>query len=549
MIMADDQTKEISTEHKNIVSRMVETLVIGLDAACWNRMNPLIEAGHLPNIEAVCETGISGTLSSTSPPMTPPAWTSMATGVGPERHGVHDFFEFDPESYKVIPMGDVDLPVPTVWDVFASRDRRIGVLNFPIVYPPPRVPGFFVSGIPFDVGDGIAHPKDLQRKLADKDYQVQPHRRPDNPAAYLSELKKLATARFELTEQLLAEKEVELLWVVFMALDWAQHYLWNKEVDGESAVGSLYEHIDDLIGGLRRAVGDDCNVVIVSDHGATEVDNEVHLNSLLAKWGYLSKPDQGTLDKMMGAVFGQMFKLGTNLPEPVKATIRRTFLRNQIVRLQKAAGETQLAMNKEIEWNRTSAFSYGYMGRVHIHREDWYQEGTVRPGEYETVLAELVKGFENLRAFDGEKRLFESVRTGQEVYCEIGPDIPDILLVPEDWRTTMYGDFGDDWIQKPDRRQADHAPEGVFAATGPDIAEGAVDIDAVDVAPTLLQLHQLPIPEKMDGVVHWEVFDPEFSSEASARYEPWSNDTTKMDVEGTADKADVESRLEDLGYL
>ena len=57
------------------------------------RLGPLLEAGLMPRLARLRERGASGTLRSTIPTYTPPAWTSSLTGVNPGRHGVYGFVE------------------------------------------------------------------------------------------------------------------------------------------------------------------------------------------------------------------------------------------------------------------------------------------------------------------------------------------------------------------------------------------------------------------------------------------------------------------------
>ena len=59
--------------------------IIGLDAATWDVIDPLVEAGDLPNLARLASEGTSGTLHSTIHPLTPHAWSTMVTGVNAGR--------------------------------------------------------------------------------------------------------------------------------------------------------------------------------------------------------------------------------------------------------------------------------------------------------------------------------------------------------------------------------------------------------------------------------------------------------------------------------
>ena len=52
--------------------------VVGLDAATFDVIDPLIEAGELPNLARLFESGSRGVLRSVTHPLTPHAWALRA---------------------------------------------------------------------------------------------------------------------------------------------------------------------------------------------------------------------------------------------------------------------------------------------------------------------------------------------------------------------------------------------------------------------------------------------------------------------------------------
>ena len=78
-----------------------ELTVVGLDAATFDVIDPLVQAGDLPNLARLLEGGARGSLRSTTHPLTPLAWTTMVTGVNAGRHGIWDFTERD--SIEIVP--------------------------------------------------------------------------------------------------------------------------------------------------------------------------------------------------------------------------------------------------------------------------------------------------------------------------------------------------------------------------------------------------------------------------------------------------------------
>ena len=55
-------------------------LLVGWDSADWKLMHPLIDAGHLPGVARLVESGTSGNITTLEPQLSPMLWTSTATG-------------------------------------------------------------------------------------------------------------------------------------------------------------------------------------------------------------------------------------------------------------------------------------------------------------------------------------------------------------------------------------------------------------------------------------------------------------------------------------
>src|SRR5579885_3471529 len=73
----------------------MRVLLFGIDGLAFRVLDPMIERGLLPNFARLRDEGTWGILRSTTPPMTPPAWMSIATGLLPAGHGVYDFWGYE----------------------------------------------------------------------------------------------------------------------------------------------------------------------------------------------------------------------------------------------------------------------------------------------------------------------------------------------------------------------------------------------------------------------------------------------------------------------
>ena len=122
-------------------------VVIGIDGASWDYLDPLIAAGSLPNFARLQKLGATARLRSLDTHYTPPAWTSMFTGKLPARTGVYSFGSWDVASQSFHMVSSLDVAVPAVWDVASAAGLRVAAVGVPITYPAHPVNGVVVGGL------------------------------------------------------------------------------------------------------------------------------------------------------------------------------------------------------------------------------------------------------------------------------------------------------------------------------------------------------------------------------------------------------------------
>jgi predicted AlkP superfamily phosphohydrolase/phosphomutase len=531
----------------------MKTLVIGLDCATWRVMTPLIEQGDLPHLQMLMKEGASGILRSTIPPMTPLAWTSIVTGVNPGKHGLYDFVCQDCNTYRVTPVNYSRLFRPAIWDIFNAYDKKIGVVNFPLAFPTPQVESFFISGIASPENQNFAHPSYLMDFLQGKNYRIYPSFAPNNGAKrYLQEIKDLTDIQIEATRHFMKEEAWELMIAVFMGIDWVQHYLWDKKIAGNNAVHDFYRYIDVKLGEILSEAEEEWNIIVLSDHGAREIEGEIHLNLLMEKWGYLNRSEipQDITTKARNLVLNAAQNLGRKIPFSLKQHAKQ-LLKTRYV--DKEPHRKQLKLHNMIDWRRTRAFSYGYMGHIYIHKKGKYPLGIVDTDEeYETLREEIIARLKSLQDPETGQLIVDKIFRAEEIYeGERLANASDIIFNPTGFRYMIYGDFGDSWFLRPQIRLADHDMEGILIMKGKEIQQRVkVNADVVDIAPTLLYLHDLPILDDMDGQVLQEAFDARLISKRKVLTVKSTNFTKQTEREyGDTEQQEVEKRLRDLGYL
>jgi tetratricopeptide (TPR) repeat protein len=125
----------------------IRLLLIGLDGADWKTIDPLLRAGRLPHLERLIRDGVRATLRSYDPMISPLLWTTMATGVGPDRHGVADFQAIDTKSGRRVPITSRFRRVKALWNMLDDVGGTSAFVGWWASYPAEAVRGFQVTNL------------------------------------------------------------------------------------------------------------------------------------------------------------------------------------------------------------------------------------------------------------------------------------------------------------------------------------------------------------------------------------------------------------------
>lgn len=261
---------------------------------------------------------------------------------------------------------------------------------------------------------------------------------------------------------------------VFDGTDRMQHMFWRylddehparpSEVPAQfqNAIEDLYVRMDDLVGRtMERCDSDNDLLMVISDHGFNTFRRGIDLNRWLEENGYLVVDDARRSDVHLGG----------------------------------------------IDWSRTRAFAIGLTG-IFINLSGRFAQGVVQPGEEaEALRAEIA---ERLGAIcdpqNGEraiKRIYEAARTYRGPYREQAPDL--IIGYAGGYRVsweTAVGKTSDTVFHDNTKAwSGDHCVD-------PSVVPGVLFCNRelpgpsprlLDIAPTVLEMFGVPIPDHMDG--------------------------------------------------
>ena len=552
-------------------------LVLGLDGATFDLIIPFIEKGILPNLENLIKGGVSGDLESTIPPLTLPAWYSLATGKNPGKLGIFDLVERRNYSYSTHPYS-ISLKEKSLWNYLNEHGYRTGILNFPGTFPPRKVDGFVVTGMltPSE-RENYTYPSSLKAILnhlvgeykLDVDQMMY-----SDEDAFLKDIFDVTTKRGKTAEYLIQNFDWSFLMVVFTSIDRIQHVMWkyidqtHPQYDSKKAkryseyIKYYWRKLDTIIGKLIKKVGKETTIIIVSDHGFGPRNQTFYVNEWLRGRGYLklkkakrksplTKIAEYLYDRFGNTMFYHYF-IGL-----LQKLISRKFIYRFFYQFWSHEG-----MINKIDWKNTKAFSClhtSILGNIYVNLEGREPEGTVIKENYEDVRNHIINDLKKLIDPKTGKQMNVKAYKREEIYY--GPytdQAPDIIFSINNGECESDVRFGHTTIIRQGtndvRQSGTHRDKGVFIAHGANIKQGHKIKGAkiIDITPTLLHIFGVPIPKNIDGRVLKDIFKQESSpgkkqinfSETSSLQEKKDNDKLTKENEDLIIK-----RLRNLGYL
>ena len=99
-------------------------ILVGWDGADWLIAKPLLEAGRLPQLQAMIDNGVSGDLLSMPPYISPMLWNTIATGKHPREHGVSGFVEYNESTHKLEPFQSHQRKCKALWNILSQQEKN-----------------------------------------------------------------------------------------------------------------------------------------------------------------------------------------------------------------------------------------------------------------------------------------------------------------------------------------------------------------------------------------------------------------------------------------
>lgn len=501
--------------------------VLGIDGATFRMIEPMVKEGNLPNFERVMKEGAYGTLRSTIPPISGPAWTSFMTGMTPSNHGIFDFVLKKQNSFGTYYANFRCIKGETFWNILGDYGKKVIIQNIMVTYPPTPVNGYLITGGLTPPGRDYTYPKSLASEIESK-FGRYPHLpvgginvSSGGERKYIETFCRNMEKRAEITKYLMKEKPWDLFVVMFEGTDPLQHEFW-KYIDDQhpryrfiedefirNAIPNFYKKLDEFLGELLNILDNHTTLFIMSDHGFGRLGKYIQVNNFLIDIGMLKlKKDIKTMMKKFLYDNNINLKSLYSLSKKIGLTSLRSKFRGD--KTEKALSKIFLSA-EDIDWGRTTALSIGSSGHIYVNLRGREPKGIVDHGEeYESVVNEIVEELKNLTDPETGDKVIETVYTKQEIYNGRFSNIaPDVSFIPIDGYAALHKEqFVSPSIFMDAPNSGYHRRDGVFMAFGSGIVRSRMkEADIFDIAPTIIHIFGLPIPKEMDGRVLKETFE------------------------------------------
>lgn len=444
---------------------MTKVLLFGIDGA-----PPELVFGKwkdtLPNISRLMESGTYAKLNSTIPPSTIVAWNAMLSGKDSSEIGIFSYTKTKDGRVELV--NSKDIRCNLMWDILGKRKRTIA-LYIPLSYPVKPINGIMVSDFLTPVvNEQCAYPERIIEKLEamenpdiffDVVEGLGGHKGLEIPVL-VERTYKMTDMQIGLLKDLIVNEKWDFFATVMIGTDRLQHMLWNHFDEThrnfipnspyKDTLKNYYTYLDNKLCEILELIDKDTVIIIASDHGMIKQEGKININNWLMQHGYL----------VLKKPITERTKFSTNL----------------------------------VDRDKTIAYGGGaYNARITINK--------AKVKDYEKTVNDIAAKVKEIRDDKGNV-LDTRVYKAKDIYKNAShQECPDLVVYFDDLRWASNPDLGQEglysWKTAVGADTAGHSRQGCFIISGKNIPRrGHInDIEIQQVAPTILKLLNIPIPE------------------------------------------------------
>ncbi|NVK27148.1 MAG: alkaline phosphatase family protein [Flavobacteriia bacterium] len=281
--------------------KRTKLLVVGWDAADWSVLNPLLSQGKMPALASLISKGFRGKLASLQPMLSPLLWTSIATGYRAHDHGILNFVEPDGRGGVRAVRGSSRKKL-AFWEVLKDEGIRSNVIGWWPSHPAEDSGAVMVSNFFNHSPDDALHKLDSEtifpRSLADQYADLRVHvtemtsrilapffpdaeelHGSDGVLSAVAKIVAQTTSTHAAATEAMETMEWDITAVYYDAIDHFKHLAMKyhppkaEDVSEEDfqkyhgVVEAGYRFHDMMLDRLLTLAGEECHVLLLSDHG------------------------------------------------------------------------------------------------------------------------------------------------------------------------------------------------------------------------------------------------------------------------------------------
>jgi len=308
-------------------------LVVGVEGLELSIVERLVAEGKLPNMSRLLAEGAVVRFPSLGRGMDGRiTWTSLVTGVKPERQGVGAAVQSPKGNMAPLPLKPSSRTVDTVWTLLSKSGQNVAVLGWPGTWPVEQVNGIMMGPYVTFVLDRVHG-----QRRAEAVYPPEAYAEVDSLIRTWDSYSRSSLARFVKLDSALglealagynlevlagacaadtsmlsvaqaaaAERDASALFVSLPGLDLVSQRFWvymdprpseRLKADAENyafyerlvdALGPTvllyYEHVDEVLGQLFELVGEGGTIALVTDHGYSGLELDERGEPKIGTW-------------------------------------------------------------------------------------------------------------------------------------------------------------------------------------------------------------------------------------------------------------------------
>lgn len=466
-------------------------VVIGLDAMDAGIARRLADAGRLPTIASLLQSGAWAATRNPYGLVVGGIWPSFATATWPSRHGFYCFRQLEAGTYEIGRFTSVDVLGSPFWTALSAAGKRCAVVDVPLSAPTT------VNGI--EVIDWGSHdrmlppqaaPAGLLGEISDRfgahtiTGKCDDYRGKRALARLRDDLLAGVERKLELSTWLLERDDWDLFVTVFSESHCADHQFWflqdprypGHDADLQRALDrpleQVYEALDGAVARLLELAGA-ATVFVLLSHGVGPHFDGDHLLAELLRRIEDADDAPSTARRLREAAI----RRARRARRAMSGASRRGG--HRLVSVDSSRKFFKIPNNELYGGIRFNVVGREPRGRV--------QRGPELDQLFQQLRADLLSVVNDET---GRPAVREVVRT-DDVYDRAELDgLPDVLV---DWdrsdpiRAVRSPKVGTIRGEYDGIRSGDHRPSGLLLARGPGIAPGMLDepVPIVDLGPTI----------------------------------------------------------------